>query len=61
MKEQGEDYIMKVIVMVTMSMLIFYYDKDKVRVNIDFFEEDKWPKYGYLGYYLLKDRYLLKY
>ena len=34
----------------------FYYDKDKVRVNIDFFEEDKWPKYGYLGYYLLKDK-----
>ena len=34
----------------------FYYDKDSVRVNIDFFEEDKWPKYGYLGYYLLKDK-----
>jgi hypothetical protein len=34
----------------------FYYDKDKVRVNIDFFKEDKWPKYGYLGYYLLKDK-----
>ena len=33
----------------------FYYDKDSVRVNIDFFEEDKWPKYGYLGYYLLKE------
>ena len=33
----------------------FYYDKDSVRVNIDFFEEDKWPKYGYLGYYLLKN------
>jgi hypothetical protein len=33
----------------------FYYDKDKVRVNIDFFEEGKWPKYGYLGYYLLKE------
>lgn len=34
----------------------FYYDKDKVRVNIDFFEEGKWPKYGYLGYYLLKNK-----
>lgn len=33
----------------------FYYDKDNVRVNIDFFEEGKWPKYGYLGYYLLKE------
>ena len=34
----------------------FYYDKDKVRVNIDFFDEGKWPKYGYLGYYLLKEK-----